>query len=355
MNCKISQLRIRMEACGIDGMIISNPINIKYLTGLDAEGYLLINESENVFVTDSRYIEKVNSKLTIEDEIIAQDGKDLNEEDFFNFFNSAQKVGFEENYVTYEKYQKILIKYRPKELIEANKIIENMRIIKSEDEIEKIEKACNITDSCYLYVLDHIRIGMTEKQIAIGIYDFFMRNGADGTAFDTIVASGENTSMPHAVPTDRAIKAGDPILIDFGAKYKGYCADMTRTFFVQEVSDEYKKIYEIVKDAQEKALEKMKSGASGRDISKSVENEFLINDYDLMHALGHGVGMEIHEKTILSQRTNTILQENMVVTDEPGIYIQGKIGIRIEDTVLIKNMSSIPLTKSNKNLLIISG
>ena len=162
MNRKISQLRIRMEASGIEGLIISNPINIRYLTGLEAEGYLLINENENFFVTDARYIEKVNSKLTIEDEIIAQDGKDLDQDDFLNFFNNAQKVGFEEDYVTYEKYQRILIKYRPKELVEASRIIENMRIIKSEDEIEKIEKACNITDSCYLHILDHIKIGMTE-------------------------------------------------------------------------------------------------------------------------------------------------------------------------------------------------
>ena len=354
MNRKISQLRIRMEASGIEGLIISNPINIRYLTGLEAEGYLLINENENFFVTDARYIEKVNSKLTIEDEIIAQDGKDLDQDDFLNFFNNAQKVGFEEDYVTYEKYQRILIKYRPKELVEASRIIENMRIIKSEDEIEKIEKACNITDSCYLHILDHIKIGMTEKQVALEIYDFFIKNGADGLAFDTIVASGENTSMPHAVPTNRIIKAGDPVLIDFGAKFDGYCADMTRTFFMQEISDEYKKIYELVKNVQEKALEKIKSGANGNEISKSVENEFSMNDYDLMHALGHGVGMEVHEKPILSPRINLDLQENMVVTDEPGIYIQGKIGIRIEDTILVKNMNSIPLTKSNKNLLIIS-
>ena len=353
MNFKISQLRIRMEAAGIDGMIISDPINIRYLTGLEAEGYLLINEEYNVFITDSRYIEEVNSKLTIDDEIIGEDGKNLNEDDFLNFVSNYQRVGFEEDYVTYERYQKLLIKYRPRELIESSDIIKNMRIIKSEDEIEKIEKACNITDGCYLHILDFVKVGMTEKQVAIEIYNFFMKNGAEGLAFDTIVASGENSSKPHAIPTDRKIQVGDPVLIDFGAKYEGYCADMTRTFFINDISEENKELYEIVQRTQEKALDKMKSGANGNEISKFVTNLFFMHDYDLIHALGHGVGMEVHEKPILSTRANTILQENMVVTNEPGIYIPGKIGIRIEDTVLINNSNAIPLTKSNKNLLVV--
>lgn len=353
MNFKISQLRTRMQAFGLDGVIINNPINIRYLTGLQAEGYLLINENENVFVTDSRYIEEVNSKLTIDDEIISQDGKNLNQDDFLNFFVGADKVGFEEKYVTYEKYQKLLVKYRPKELIEADRMLENMREIKSEDEINKIEKACNITDNCFLHILDYIEVGMTEKQIALEIYNFFMKNGAEGLAFDTIVASGENSSIPHAIPTDRKIKIGDPVLIDFGAKFDGYCADMTRTFFIKEVSDEDRNLYELVQKVQGKAFEKMKNGANGSEIAKFVKNEFYLHDYDLLHALGHGVGMEVHEKPILSPNISTTLQENMIVTNEPGIYIPGKIGIRIEDTILINNVTATELTKSNKNLLVV--
>lgn len=353
MNFKISQLRTRMQAFGLDGFIISNPINIRYLTGLKAEGYLLVNENENVFVTDSRYIEDVNSKITIDDEIITENGKDLNQEDFLSFFADSQKVGFEEKYVTYEKYQKILVKYRPRELIESDRLLENMREVKSDDEIAKIEKACNITDSCFLHILDYVQIGMSEKQIALEIYDFFMKNGADGLAFDTIVASGENTSMPHAIPTDRTLKIGDPVLIDFGAKYDGYCADMTRTFFMKEVSDEDRSLYELVRKVQERSFDRMKSGASGNEIAKFATNEFYMHDYDLIHALGHGVGMEVHEKPILSPNVNTVLQENMVVTNEPGIYIPGRIGIRIEDTILINNMMATQLTKSNKNLLVV--
>lgn len=353
MNFKISQLRTRMQAFGLDGVIINNPINIRYLTGLQAEGYLLINENENVFVTDSRYIEEVNSKLTIDDEIISQDGKNLNQDDFLNFFVGADKVGFEEKYVTYEKYQKLLVKYRPKELIEADRMLENMREIKSEDEINKIEKACNITDNCFLHILDYIEVGMTEKQIALEIYNFFMKNGAEDLAFDTIVASGENSSIPHAIPTDRKIKIGDPVLIDFGAKFDGYCADMTRTFFIKEVSDEDRNLYELVQKVQGKAFEKMKNGANGSEIAKFVKNEFYLHDYDLLHALGHGVGMEVHEKPILSPNISTTLQENMIVTNEPGIYIPGKIGIRIEDTILINNVTATELTKSNKNLLVV--
>ena len=228
-----------------------------------------------------------------------------------------------------------------------------MREVKNKKEVEYIETACNITDSCFLYLQDFIKVGMTEKEIAFEIQKFFIENNADGVAFDSIVASGANTSMPHAVPTDKEIEYGDPILIDFGAKYKGYCADMTRMLFVGEIKDKYKEIYNIVLEAHDKALEKMKNGADTKAISNYVINEFKMYSYELIHALGHGVGLDVHEKPFFSPKNSYILKNNMVVTDEPGIYIPGEFGVRIEDTILINNSQPELLTKSNKNIMII--
>ena len=194
---------------------------------------------------------------------------------------------------------------------------------------------------------------MTEKEIVAEIVYFFLKNGADGEAFETIVASGPNSSKPHAIPTDRKILPGDPILIDFGAKYRGYCADMTRTIFAGQPSEEDAKLYEFLLAVQKRAEMKIKDGASGMEIAKGVETELQARGYDLIHGLGHGVGIEIHEKPVLSHKVNYDLQENNVVTCEPGIYIPGRIGIRIEDTVLVKKLEARELTKSNKNLLTI--
>lgn len=353
MNIRIANLKNVLNENEIDGIIINNPINVRYLTGLNVEGFLIINDSENIFVTDSRYIEEVNNYLTIEDEINLVDIASLNENDYLNFFSKCNKVGFEENYVSYAKYNEMIRKYRIKEAVETNNILENIREIKDDFEIECIEKACNITDSCFLHLQDFIKVGMTEKEVALEIYKYFMSNGADGLAFDTIVASGENTSKPHAVPTDKIIRYGDPVLIDFGAKYNGYCADMTRTVFMGEVSEEIRTLYDIVYKEQDKAFEKMKDGADANNISKSLQNNFNSYGYDLIHALGHGVGLEIHEKPIISTRRSDILKKNMVVTDEPGIYLPGKIGIRIEDTILINDTDATRLTKSNRNLLVL--
>ena len=175
---------------------------------------------------------------------------------------------------------------------------------------------------------------MTEKQIAEEIEEYFKRR-TDGLAFDTIVASGENTSKPHAVPTDRKIQEQDIITIDMGCKVNGYCSDMTRTFFVGSVPEMIKPVYDLVLKNQVQTLDEMKDGSSTRLLTKMVENDFKLNGHSLIHSLGHGLGMEIHEAPYVSYRSDAQLRENMVVTDEPGIYIPGKFGVRIEDTVQI--------------------
>lgn len=352
MNPKLQWLRNTMSSLDLQGLIISNPVNIKYLTNIEAEGVLLLTRKENIYITDGRYIEHVHSTLTLYDEIIVNDINSVSKDDYENFFMFCENVGFEENYVTYAGYKELIRKYKINNLVETEHIIEKQRMIKDKEEISNIQKACEITDDCFSYILSYIRPGMTEKQIAEEIEEYYKRR-TDGLAFDTIVASGENTSKPHAVPTERKIQKQDIITIDMGCKVNGYCSDMTRTFFVGNVPEMIKPVYDLVLKNQVQTLEEMKDGASTRLLTKMVENDFKLNGHSLIHSLGHGLGMEIHEAPYVSYRSDAQLRENMVVTDEPGIYIPGKFGVRIEDTVQITKFGCISLTKSEKNYIVI--
>jgi len=352
MNTKIKWLRDKLSMHDMQGMIISNPINIRYLTNIDAEGTLLLTRKENIYITDSRYIESVNSTLTIDDEIIVYNIKDISKDDYENFFLFCENVGFEEEYVTYAKYKEYMHKYKINNFVETESIIENQRMIKDEQEILNIKKACSITDECFKYICSFIKKGKTEKEIAFEIEKYFRQNGAEKAAFEIIVASGKNSSMPHAIPTDKKVESGDVITIDFGCVVNGYCSDMTRTVFIDYVDDSIKPIYDLVLKNQEQTLKEIKDGANARVLTMMVESDFKVNGYTLEHALGHGVGLDIHENPILG-RKDYFLKENMVITNEPGIYIPGKFGVRIEDTVLITKNGCIKLTNSDKNYIIL--
>ena len=352
MNSKMQWLRNQLLTSNLQGMIVTNPVNIRYLTNIKAEGLLLVTRKENIFITDGRYIEDVHNTLTLFDEIVVYDARGLSKEDYENFFMFCENVGFEENYVTYAKYKEYMHKYKVNCLVETENMIEKQRMIKDEEEIEYLRKACKVTDECFEHIVNYIRPGMTEKQIAREI-DYYYYKNAEGTSFETIVASGENSSKPHAVPTDRKIQREDIITIDMGCKINGYCSDMTRTIFVGNVPEHMKEVYNLVLKNQEQALEDIHDGTNTKQISKMVDNDFRLHNYDLIHALGHGVGLDIHESPVLGIHSEMILKENMVVTDEPGIYIPGQFGVRIEDTVLVNKATCEPLTKAPKKYVII--
>lgn len=353
MNEKIKWLRNKLLGLNMQGIIITNPVNIRYLTGINAEGIFIITRKENIFITDSRYIEHVNSILTIEDGILVANVKDLSLEDYESFFIFCENVGFEESHLTYAKYKEYMHKFKINNFEETEGIIEKQRMIKEPEEIENIKKACKITDKCFEYLRTYIKIGMSEKQIAAEIERFFIENGADDIAFETIVASGKNSSMPHAVPTDKLIEPGDPITIDMGCKVNGYCSDMTRTIFAGFVPQNVKAVYDLVLKNQMQVIEMLKEGTNIRNISKMVDGNIKLNGFEVMHSLGHGVGLDIHEYPFFSNNVDFLLKENMVITDEPGIYIQNKFGVRIEDTLLINKYSATPLTKSDKKYVVI--
>lgn len=188
MNEKIRLLREKLRSLNLEGMIVTNPVNIKYLTNIENEGTLLITRKENIFLTYTMYLENVKSTLTINDEIIVVDFRDVGKDECENFFLFCENIGFEENYVTYEQYKRLKRRYRINNMVETENIIEKQRMIKDEEEIEKIKKACEITDNCFKHLLEYIKEGMTEKQIALEIEIYFKTHGADGVSFDPIVA-----------------------------------------------------------------------------------------------------------------------------------------------------------------------
>lgn len=227
-------------------------------------------------------------------------------------------------------------------------------MIKSKDEIEKLKRASLLADECFKYICSEIKIGMSEKDISSKMDEYMLSHGATGLAFETIVGSGVNSAQIHSTPTDRKIEYGDIILLDFGCVVDEYCSDISRTIFVGEVKPEYKEIYDIVLKAQLAGIEKITSDITAKEadlISRNIINEA---GYDFNHALGHGVGKEVHESPVISpKKEDVVLKDNMVFTIEPGIYLEKRFGVRIEDTVLLDDGKVIPLNKASKEIIIV--
>ena len=231
--------------------------------------------------------------------------------------------------------------------------INSLRMSKDLSEIECIKKAQEIAELAFDGILDYIKEGVTEREIAMELERIMMINGSEGVSFETIVLSGANTSMPHGVPSDKPVQKGEFILMDYGAVYNGYHSDMTRTICLGEPSAEMRKVYEIVLEAQKAAINQARAGMTGQEldfIARSIIEEAGYGEY-FGHSLGHGVGLEIHEKPNASQSYRHILNENAVVTIEPGIYIAGKFGVRIEDFVILHKNGCENITKSAKNII----
>lgn len=237
----------------------------------------------------------------------------------------------------------------------GSKWIQKPRMVKDEEELAKLEQAEHIGDAAFTHILDVLKPGVSEREIALELEFFMKKQGASKLSFDTIVASGANGSMPHAQVTDRALQSGDFVTMDFGCVYQGYCSDMTRTVAIGTPSDEMKKVYQIVLDANLRAVEQIKAGKRCNEIDASARDYIREQGYGdyFGHGLGHGVGLDIHEEPRFSPKCDVITQENMVITDEPGIYLPGQFGVRIEDLVVVKENGYQKLSQSEKKLIIL--
>lgn len=353
---RLERVRSMMKQRGLEGFWISKRENQGYLTGYPSSDlFVLLTDTDNYLITDFRYIEVVKDLceplFTI---VMTETG--------FSLWDAVRKVagdiktvGIEESVLTVAD-MKLLQKALPKaELVDASGLMEEIRVIKDEGELEAMGKAISLADDCFSHMLNVLHAGMTEKEGALEIEMFLKKHGAERLSFPTICVSGARTSLPHGEPSDKVIEIGDFVTMDFGCVVDGYCSDMTRTVGIGRISEEQKEIYDLVLRAQKNCLANLKAGVTwqgGDRFARDIIEDAGYGQY-FGHGTGHGVGLEIHEAPTMSPRGQGVFQENMTVTVEPGIYLPKKFGVRIEDLAIITSSGIINKVKSNKELIIL--
>lgn len=351
---KLTKLREFLKEQKLDALLITNPYNRRYMTGFTGTaGVALISVEDAVFITDFRYMEQaekqvegfriVQQKKTLMD-AVATEAKLM----------SIRTLGFEKDDLTYGQFE-LYNQLVEAEMKPVSGLVEKLRLIKTDAEIVILKQAARIADEAFAHICKFIKPGITELEVANEL-EFFMRKlGAASSSFDTIVASGARGALPHGVATDKVIESGEFVTLDYGALYNGYISDITRTVSIGEPSAKLKEIYEITLAAQELALQKIKPGMSGVEADAVARDYIASKGYGeaFGHSTGHGIGLEVHEGPVLSFRSDAILQPNMAVTVEPGIYLPGIGGVRIEDDILITETGNERLTLSTKELLIL--
>lgn len=351
---KLIRLREAMEKVNVDGFLITSTYNRRYMTNFTGTaGAVLISLKEAKFITDFRYVEQAN-KQAVGYEVVQHKGTLIDEVGKLVKEMKIEKLGFEQEYLTfalYTQYEKAV----NAELIPISGIIENLRLIKTPSEIKILKEAADIADRAFTHILDYIRPGITELDVSNELEFFMRREGATSSSFDTIVASGIRSALPHGVATDKIIESGDFVTLDYGAYYKGYVSDITRTVAVGQPSNELIKIYDIVLEAQMCGMAGIKAGMTGKQADALTRNLIEEKGYGKYfgHSTGHGIGLEVHEGPALSIKSDLVLQPNMAVTVEPGIYLPGVGGVRIEDDTIITIDGNEPLTHSKKELIIL--
>ncbi|WLV23540.1 Xaa-Pro peptidase family protein [Aciduricibacillus chroicocephali] len=349
---KLKKLRERFADAGVDGMLITSPVNRRYISGFTGTaGAVLITAKDALFITDFRYTEQAEAQVK-GFKVIEMKGTMNAEINQFIKELGIKHLGFEKLHVTFGEHESFK-KVFETELIPVGGIIEEIRLIKTDEELSIMKKAAQIADDAFEYIQTKIAPGVREIEIANELEFFMRRQGATSSSFDIIVASGWRSAMPHGVASNKEIKSGELVTLDFGALYEGYCSDITRTVAVGEISDELDKIYHTVLEAQLRGVEGIKPGMTGKEadaLTRDVINNAGYGKY-FGHSTGHGLGMDVHEQPSLSHRTETKLVPGMVVTVEPGIYVPEVGGCRIEDDILITQNGNERLTKSKKELI----
>jgi len=350
---RIKRIRNIFNSINADGIIICSPNNRRYLSGFTGSaGFLLISNNEMGFATDFRYVKQAEKECANFEifEIKFQPEVFLSE--IIKKYN-IRSLAYEDSFMTVSFYNKLRSKLSEIDFVPLKESEGIIRIIKDENELKFIEKAAKIADNAFAHVLGFVKPGVSERDIALELEYFMKRNGASKLSFDSIVASGKRSSLPHGIATDKIIERGDFLTLDFGCVYNGYCSDMSRTIVVGKADAKQKEIYDTVLRAQLEALTYIKAGVLGKDVDKAARDiirDAGYGDY-FGHGLGHGVGLAIHEEPRLSLSGDKILEKNMVVTDEPGIYIPDYGGVRIEDLVVVGENKPIVLSKSIKELI----
>lgn len=355
IKTRIEKLQSQLE--NNQAMLITSGVNRFYYTGFKSSaGVVVITKNNAYLLIDFRYIEKAKATVKCLDVILSQ----RQSSEIYELLKKHQikSLFLESDSVSIGEYSSYQSQFEGIEVLTSDKMtnfITLARSVKSKQEIDNIIQAQKITDATFDYITNNICVGKTEKEIMLDM-EFFMRKmGGEGVSFDFIVVSGKNSSLPHGVPTDKKIENGDFITMDFGCLYNGYCSDMTRTVAVGNVSDEQKLVYNTVLKAQLAALDVVKAGVVCKDIDKVARDIIYSAGYEgcFGHGLGHSLGIEVHESPAFNMRDTTVLKEGTVMTVEPGIYIENKFGVRIEDMVVATANGCKNLTNSPKELIIL--
>ena len=339
----------------LDAMYITNLTNIRYLTGFTGSaGSVLVLPDKQIFITDGRYIEQSKNQVK-EFEIIITNENHLNTIKKGGFLDTIHSLAFEGQHVSFSQYETIKNTFSSLKLIKTEMIIEHLAAIKDKEEIDSLKTAVEITDQVFLDIMPDLKVGAIEKEISAKISFLFKKHGADGDAYDPIIASGLYAALPHARPSDKKFENEDFVVMDFGALYNGYHADMTRTVVIGKATEKHKEIYQIVLDSQLTGIASAKAGITGKELDTVCRNVIKDSGYgdNFIHSTGHGLGLEIHTYPRISQFNEKKLLENYIITIEPGIYIANWGGVRIEDDCLITKDGCIPFNKSTKEMLVL--
>jgi Xaa-Pro aminopeptidase len=345
MNRRLQRLQEKLD----EPLLVTTPTNVRYLTGFDSSNVSLVVAPDGAqLFTDFRYAEAARAVPDVEfvetpRETIPYMAEFL-----------AGRFGFESTHLTYRNYE--ILRDGGLELVPRLGVVEELRVVKDEDELERIRRAAAITDQAYQRLAQEKFVGRTERELAWRMGELFHELGADAPAFDPIVAAGANGSRPHAEPGDNVIEAGTTVVIDAGAALDGYLSDCTRTFATGDLPDELRRAYDVCLEAQLKGLEAARSGVEARATDAAARE--LIEDAGFGekfgHGLGHGVGIDLHEAPRVAASSTETLAANNVVTIEPGIYLEGTGGIRIEDLVIVTDGEPEVLTTVSKELTVVS-
>lgn len=351
-NNRVEAIQHKLSELKADAVLIMNPDNVYYFSGFTGTaGYILITSQSITLLTDFRYLDQA-AEQSAHCKIVDTGN------DFYQAVSESladvTNVLYEEDFLTVKQFNKLksLIKYN---WLPLEGLIEKLRVIKDEYELDFLRKAAKIADDAFLHILKYIKPGVKELEIAAELEHFMRKAGSEGPSFNFIVASGARGAMPHGVASPKEVSSGELLTLDFGAIYKGYHSDITRTVAIGEPSEKMRNIYEIVYKANAESLAMVSQGMKCKDIDAKARDIITKEGYgeNFRHGLGHALGLDVHEEPRFNTKDETFLAANMVMTVEPGIYIAGVGGVRIEDSVIVKSNGYELLTNVTKELIIL--
>jgi Xaa-Pro aminopeptidase len=355
MHERLRKIQQTLRERKLSSLLVTHLPNVRYLTGFSGTtGLCVVGEEGNYFLTDFRYKEQSEHEITGFKIIIAKDSL-FEELQKRRIFRGAERVGVEGNFLPYAEFQKLRRLFKRVRFVPQAELVESVSSIKDEKEIALIRAAARISDRVFQDVLGVLKPGVRELEVSAEISYLHKFFGAEHDAFETIVASGARGALPHGVASTKKIRRGEFVTLDFGCVYRGYCCDITRTVAVGEPGKKLREVYRVVQDAQMKAIEAAKAGVVAKDLDAVARRHIERSGYGrhFGHSLGHGIGLQVHEPPRISWMSSYRLQRGNVITIEPGIYLPGTGGVRIEDDILVLNGKSIVLNKAPKELLLL--